>query len=382
VTERETPQDQPDTEGAPGLPQREITANMLVAYNMAHWRKAIGLTQEELGNELTMYTGRPWSKATVSAAERAWDGKRVRLFDTDELLALSVALQVPLSALLLPPADDGVSRRYAVKHSDDGEHGLTMGDLIGYLVPEVSDDETGVLAEYSDRLEAAISVYYDSNLYHDLQKNRYGQPRSEALRRRRDELVERNNMLRALVFEAASEIEVISAHLGEWEAHARDVVALLVRNGWSIAHSGKRTTRLVKDGYRAITLSENDGDPYDAPTVFEILTRAGIVEPGDIEVNEVDRGDDLGDNPEMRRRTLALIDEKLREVFVEVGQGSIKRRTFIAPIRDVDVVVALQADDEKESDQSASEAATSAVKRARLAADRAGAAARKSTKAE
>ena len=56
-----------------------MTVNQLAAYNMAFYRKVAGLTQEELGAPLG------WSVASVSAAERSWDGKRIKKFDADEL---------------------------------------------------------------------------------------------------------------------------------------------------------------------------------------------------------------------------------------------------------------------------------------------------------
>jgi hypothetical protein len=39
-----------------------------------------------------------WAKVAVSAAERSWDGKRVRKFDADEIVAIATVLGVPVSA--------------------------------------------------------------------------------------------------------------------------------------------------------------------------------------------------------------------------------------------------------------------------------------------
>jgi transcriptional regulator with XRE-family HTH domain len=90
-----------------GLPAHTVTINQLVGHNMALYREAAGLTQEQLGKRLG-----GWTKVAVSAAERSWDGKRVRKFDADELVAIASALGVPVVALLLPPSDAGTAVDY------------------------------------------------------------------------------------------------------------------------------------------------------------------------------------------------------------------------------------------------------------------------------
>lgn len=89
------------------LPERHVTVNQVVAYNMAAFRRASNLTQEELGERVG-----GWSPASVSAAERSWDSSRVKKFDADELIAIAEALVIPLPALFLPPEDDGVMFEY------------------------------------------------------------------------------------------------------------------------------------------------------------------------------------------------------------------------------------------------------------------------------
>ena len=93
----------------PPLPERTVTVNQLVAYNMAFYRKAAGLTQEELGARLG-----GWSAASVSAAERSWDSSRVKKFDADEIASIAAALGVPVIAFFLSPEDDGTAVRYVV----------------------------------------------------------------------------------------------------------------------------------------------------------------------------------------------------------------------------------------------------------------------------
>lgn len=152
------------------LPEVRVTMNQVVAYNVNYFRLRRGLTQEELGQRLEAITGRPWSKATMSAVERSWDGNRIRQFDADDLVALSRALEFPVPALLLPPDDDGVRARYRftcaggpvrlpgrVHVDQDG----SAEELLDHLF--VSDAENSSYPEdaaYVERLETAFGFYY------------------------------------------------------------------------------------------------------------------------------------------------------------------------------------------------------------------------------
>lgn len=103
---------------------------MIAAYNMARWRRAMGMTQDELGAELG-----GWTKGTVSAAERAWDGKegRGRKFDADLICDLAGIFAVPFAAFFLPPDDDGEDARYVIE-TGDGPAGMEW--FFNYLWPE------------------------------------------------------------------------------------------------------------------------------------------------------------------------------------------------------------------------------------------------------
>lgn len=162
------------------LPGRHITVNQVVAYNMAYFRKVAGLTQEELGQRLTGWTSKPWSKAAVSAAERSWDGKRIRQFDADLIYGLARALSVPVSAFFLPPDIDGVKERYRIDpphvYSEDewagrpagereqfyGKKTLcsTMHDLADFALSEPSDDDDETMLAYRSRLSTIWAMYY------------------------------------------------------------------------------------------------------------------------------------------------------------------------------------------------------------------------------
>lgn len=81
--------------------ERERTPNQEVAWNMAFFRKASGLTQEQLGERLG------WGKGIVSTAERSWDAKRIRQFTADDITVIAKALEIPVTALLLPVPPSG-----------------------------------------------------------------------------------------------------------------------------------------------------------------------------------------------------------------------------------------------------------------------------------
>jgi transcriptional regulator with XRE-family HTH domain len=105
VPDHAAARDDAEHEGA--LPHRRVTVNMLVSYNLARFRRAAGLTQKEFGAALG-----GWSEASVSIAERGWDGRRIRKFDADELARIAMVFGIPVIALLLPPEDAGTAVDY------------------------------------------------------------------------------------------------------------------------------------------------------------------------------------------------------------------------------------------------------------------------------
>lgn len=130
------------------LVARSVTLNQVVGYNMSWYRKAAGLTQEELGQRMG-----GWTKVAVSAAERSWDGKRVRKFDADELVGIARALGVPVPALLLPPHDAGTAIIYELEGNSETELKTQLTELLPYLLPS-PDDQSPVMAAFRNRLMA------------------------------------------------------------------------------------------------------------------------------------------------------------------------------------------------------------------------------------
>lgn len=148
------------------LPVRTVTMNQVVAYNIAYFRSSLSLTQEELGGRLERITGKRWSKATMSAVERSWDGNRIRSFDADDLLALSQALEVPVTALFLPPEEDGTITDYVFTNVGSSPYrdrtvkgGGTGAELLAQLFASEYDYMRGGDA-FLERLQEALDFYY------------------------------------------------------------------------------------------------------------------------------------------------------------------------------------------------------------------------------
>jgi hypothetical protein len=139
----------PDPDELPGVHK---TVNQIVAWNIACYRRAAGITQEQLGELI----GR--TKRNVSADERSWDGGHTREFNASEIAALAAALDVPVGAFFLPPEDDGRTVRYLWHPHDVDPDCLDMGDLMAMVMPDSGSDSRAMEA-YRRRLREAVSRY-------------------------------------------------------------------------------------------------------------------------------------------------------------------------------------------------------------------------------
>ncbi len=83
-----------------------LTASGIVAINLKRARELRGLSQAEAGEILGDYLRKPWSTATVSAAERSWERGPERSFTANELDGFSRAFRLPMLWFLLPPERD------------------------------------------------------------------------------------------------------------------------------------------------------------------------------------------------------------------------------------------------------------------------------------
>jgi len=133
------------------VPEREVTMDQVVAANMRHWRRAAGMTQDELGKAIG------WSAANVSAVERsADDGRDRRRFDAQAIADIAAAVGVPLAALFMPPGDDDIAAAYVIRTAG-GE--WDMADLMERLVMPDSDEDLPVLSAYRERFREAARRY-------------------------------------------------------------------------------------------------------------------------------------------------------------------------------------------------------------------------------
>jgi len=76
-----------------------------VAHNLTRARQLRGITQFEIAERLSTFTGTPWSAVTVAQAEGSVTGQRVRQFTANELVALARTFDLPVLYFFLPPED-------------------------------------------------------------------------------------------------------------------------------------------------------------------------------------------------------------------------------------------------------------------------------------
>jgi transcriptional regulator with XRE-family HTH domain len=107
-----------------------LTPNQLVAERIAFARKARGWTQEEAAEILEPFLGQRWSSATFSIIERSVDGKRIRQFSTDDLVALSRAFQVPIGFWITPSWTDEGHPRVVTPDVPEGLPSQTLLDVL------------------------------------------------------------------------------------------------------------------------------------------------------------------------------------------------------------------------------------------------------------
>lgn len=88
---------------------RHWSASQVVAHNLTRARELRGLTQAEIAERLSTFTGSNWSPTTVAQAEGSVGGQRVRQFTANELVALARTFDLPVLFFFLPP-DDGEGR--------------------------------------------------------------------------------------------------------------------------------------------------------------------------------------------------------------------------------------------------------------------------------
>jgi hypothetical protein len=128
-----------------------LTAGNIVAINLKRARELRGLSQAEAGALLGEYLKKPWSAATLSAAERSWQTGPERSFTANELDGFSRAFRLPVMWFLLPPS----------KHEGDGRP-LPQGWVRRLLWTDSTDLLDHVEGLGRDRRAAAMLGVMDS----------------------------------------------------------------------------------------------------------------------------------------------------------------------------------------------------------------------------
>jgi transcriptional regulator with XRE-family HTH domain len=138
---------------------RGLTANQVVAYNLARARELRGLTQDEAAEQLAPFLGVRWSKASFSQAERSFGGKVVRKFDADEIVAFARAFDLPVTWFYLPPlpAVDGVQVKLSAGDAKEPDQEIAL--LVDLVFGEEQHQQL-----FEDRLGEFVTVLTPARL--------------------------------------------------------------------------------------------------------------------------------------------------------------------------------------------------------------------------
>ena len=131
-----------------------LTANQVVAFNLAQAREWRGWTQEEAAEALEPFLGVRWSKATFSQAERSVAGRFIRNFTADEIVAFARGFELPVTWFFMPPppwAEPGFPSR--LEAPDEPRFAQPVGMLVDLVFGD--DAQQGLLAL---RLEAFLNA--------------------------------------------------------------------------------------------------------------------------------------------------------------------------------------------------------------------------------
>lgn len=113
-----------------------LTPNQVIAYNLARAREYKGWTQQQAAEALAPYLGVTWSKATFSAAERSVDGKVIRQFTGDDVVAFARCFDVPVSWFFMPPPARDADGRPVRVVTPDAPQGHDLSLLVDLLFGE------------------------------------------------------------------------------------------------------------------------------------------------------------------------------------------------------------------------------------------------------
>ncbi|WP_157876717.1 helix-turn-helix domain-containing protein [Streptomyces graminilatus] len=132
-----------------------LSINQIVSYNLMRARRTHGWTQQDVAELLERYTGRSWSNASVSAAERAYHGGRPRRFDASEIVAMCKIFDEPISYFFMPPEDQYRNKSVGMREFPQDGPGATADDLMALIPTATLVEKLGMhkaSAEFTDRL--------------------------------------------------------------------------------------------------------------------------------------------------------------------------------------------------------------------------------------
>ena len=128
MARKKKPQANPDTDLFVGMVG--LSANQIVAYNLAQARMWRNWTQEQAAEAIEPYLGVRWSKASVSQAERSVDGNFIRNFSADEIVAFAQAFDLPITWFFMPPPPVVQPADHAFLVARDGTNPQTLATLV------------------------------------------------------------------------------------------------------------------------------------------------------------------------------------------------------------------------------------------------------------
>ena len=165
-----------------------VSVSQVVARNVTAARELRGLTQDDLAVRLRTLTGSQWPRTAISMFESSWRNPkdRLRKFDVNQLVALSVALEVPLAWFFMPPSaypdETGVARNDAwirCAPPDADVPALTAAQLCEIAVSVTADTGSETNAEEEDPLHEKVRRIDRKYTFMTTAESLINQPREE-----------------------------------------------------------------------------------------------------------------------------------------------------------------------------------------------------------
>ena len=133
-------------------------------------------TQDEAAKKLNEFLGVHWSKATFSNAERSIEGKRIKQFSADEIVAIARAFDVTISDIFAPPYQVIHGRRAVISQPGlPRERALEPHQLDLLVMGEVVPPRTPQEAAYAFAL--LIALIEDARRWPPHDQSRHGPDR-------------------------------------------------------------------------------------------------------------------------------------------------------------------------------------------------------------